>query len=70
MGSKSAIATQRKRQRENLKERLISRAGGWVREKKVKSEHFLEIQNVEEKVVTCTQTKTLEKFFIIRYTIQ
>ena len=64
------FATQKKRQRENLKERLISRAGGWVREKKVKSEHFLEIQNVEEKVVTCTQTKTLEKFFIIRYTIQ
>ena len=70
MGSKSAIATQKKRrQRENSKERLISSAGGWVREKKVKSEHFLEIQNGEEKVVTCTQT-TLENFFIIRYTIQ
>jgi len=39
-----------------------------VREKKVKSEHFLEIQNVEEKGVI--QTHTCGKFFIIRYTIQ
>ena len=38
-----------------------------VREKKVKSEHFLEIQNLEEKVVTNTH---IGMFFIIRYTIQ
>ena len=32
-------------------ERRENREQGWVREKKVKSEHFLEIQNVEEKGV-------------------
>ena len=41
---------------------------GWVREKKVKSEHFLEI-HTEEKGVTCTQTKTLEHYYKIHNTI-
>ena len=38
-----------------------------VGEKKVKSEHFCKIQNLEEKVVTNTH---IGKFFIIRYTLK
>ena len=42
-------------ERELERENNFESSGGWVREKKVKSEHFLEIQNVEEKVVTHKQ---------------